>query len=111
MTCYLHDVQSVLQQRKLSSGELQREIKLPCNGPVSVSSCSLKRKLSEAFFSVTSFTVPGATFRCVAVSCSNVHEPVRRIFLPTLLALLSAQFSGLDLSSRPGLPGSLFTLH
>ena len=70
MTCYLHDVQSVLQQRKLSSGELQREIKLPCSGPVSVSSCSLKRKLSEAFFSVTSFTVPGATFRCVAhLSC------------------------------------------
>lgn len=65
VTCYLRDVHSVLQLRSLRSGALVRDIPLPGLG--SVSSFKCKRKSSEAFFSYTSFTDPGSSFRCVAV--------------------------------------------
>ena len=63
VTCYLRDVHSVLQLRSLRSGALVRDIPLPGLG--SVSSFKCKRKSSEAFFSYTSFTDPGSSFRCV----------------------------------------------
>jgi len=61
VTCHLRDVHSVLQLRSLASGAVVRELELPGIG--SVSSFSCKRKSSEAFFSFTSFTDPGSTFR------------------------------------------------
>lgn len=66
VTCYLRDVKSVLELRRLSTGELLREKILdPALGPGAVNGFSLKRNQSECFFNFTSFTTPGMTFRCV----------------------------------------------
>lgn len=51
----------MLQLRSLATGACVTEVPLPGLG--SVSSFKCKRTSAEAFFSYTSFTDPGSTFR------------------------------------------------
>ena len=65
VACYVADVASKLQIHSLASGSKQREVKLPGIG--SVTQFAGKREDSEFFFGFSSFTEPGATYRCVCV--------------------------------------------
>uniref|UniRef100_A0A7R9W150 Prolyl endopeptidase n=1 Tax=Chlamydomonas euryale TaxID=1486919 RepID=A0A7R9W150_9CHLO len=61
VTRYLRDACGVLQLRKLSSGEVIRELPVPGIG--GVGGFSGDRKYSEFFFQFQSFAEPGATYR------------------------------------------------
>ncbi len=69
VACYVADVASKLQIHSLASGSKQREVKLPGIG--SVTQFAGKREDSEFFFGFSSFTEPGATYRCVCVASST----------------------------------------
>ena len=62
MVCWLHNVASKLELRSLQSGQVRQEVPLP--GVGSVRGFSGRRQDSEMFFSFSSFTDPGSTFRC-----------------------------------------------
>ncbi|KAL3130653.1 hypothetical protein ABBQ38_008044 [Trebouxia sp. C0009 RCD-2024] len=61
LVCYVADVASKLQIHSLGTGSKQRDIPLPGIG--SVTSFGGRREDSEFFFSFSSFTEPGATYR------------------------------------------------
>ena len=61
VVCYLRDVRSLLELRRLTSGDLISVLPLPGIG--SVAGFSARRQDSEAFFTFTSFTEPGAIYR------------------------------------------------
>ena len=63
LVCYVADVASKLQIHSLATGSKERDIPLPGIG--SVTSFGGRREDSEFFFSFSSFTEPGATYRCV----------------------------------------------
>lgn len=77
--CYLRDVQSALELRSLSSGDLRAVLPLPGIG--SVTSFSGRRKDSEYFFTFTGFTEPGAIYRADAQSPEKKPSLYRRIEL------------------------------
>ena len=64
LVCYVADVASKLQIHSLATGSKQRNIPLPGIG--SITSFGGRREDSEFFFSFSSFTEPGATYRSVA---------------------------------------------
>lgn len=69
LVCYVADVASKLQIHSLATGSKQRNIPLPGIG--SITSFGGRREDSEFFFSFSSFTEPGATYRCVRGSASG----------------------------------------
>ncbi len=75
VACYVADVASKLQIHSLASGSKQREVKLPGIG--SVTQFAGKREDSEFFFGFSSFTEPGATYRCVCV-CDHQHTVIKK---------------------------------
>lgn len=69
---WLRDVKSALSRHKLSTGELVQEFELPGIG--SVGGFSGTRKSKEMFFSFTSFTEPGSTYRVDMAAASPTPE-------------------------------------
>lgn len=63
LVCYVADVASKLQIHSLATGSKQRDVPLPGIG--SITSFGGRREDSEFFFSFSSFTEPGATYRSV----------------------------------------------
>ena len=61
VVCWLHNVASKLELRSLRSGAVRQEIPLPGKG--ALRGFSGRREDSEMFFSYSSFTDPGSTFR------------------------------------------------
>lgn len=61
LVCYVADVASKLQTHSLATGSKQRDIPLPGIG--SITSFGGRREDSKFFFSFSSFTEPGATYR------------------------------------------------
>ena len=76
VVCWLHNVASKLELRSLRSGALRQEIPLP--GVGSVRGFSGRREDSEMFFSYSSFTDPGSTFRCARAASAAISLSIRR---------------------------------
>ncbi len=70
VVCWLHNVASKLELRSLRSGALRQEVSLPGMG--SVRGFSGRREDSEMFFSYSSFTDPGRTFRCARAASAAI---------------------------------------
>ncbi len=77
LVCYVADVASKMQIHSLDTGSKQREVALPGIG--SVTQFAGKREDSEFFFGFSSFTEPGATYRCEFTSTSLSTQP--RVFI------------------------------
>ena len=74
LVCYVADVASKLQIHSLATGSKQREVPLPGIG--SITNFGGRREDSEFFFSFSSFTEPGATYRLgIIVLCCGASSP------------------------------------
>lgn len=71
LVCYVADVASKLQIHSLATGSQQRQVPLPAIG--SITNFGGHREDSEFFFSFSSFTEPGATYRSGTVAQSTVQ--------------------------------------
>ena len=71
VTCYIHDVKSILEVRRFNDGSLLKEIPLEVG---TVGSFSGEPKDSEFFFQLSSFLSPGKIY-LVDLSRKGIIEP------------------------------------
>lgn len=69
ITVYMKDVTNIVELRNLKDGSLIKQFDLPI---ATVDTLSGKRKQSEVFFYLSSFTLPGTVYR---YDCKEDKEP------------------------------------